>query len=144
MAGLLTDEHHTVERSLSGGSLPTRVVAITSSTFLAAALLLSSPVASARLAGACLSDAKAQCPGVQAGGGKIKQCLKTHVKDLSDPCKDVLFKAVNVKACAPDVKQFCGDIQAGDGRLEACMKSHVADVSDACKVAMANAAAGND
>ena len=99
---------------------------------------------SAELTGACLKDAKAQCPGVEAGGGKIRDCLKTHIKDLSDDCKAVLVKAVNVKACAADVKQFCADIKPGEGRIEACMKSHVADVSDACKVAMANAAAGKD
>ena len=64
--------------------------------------------------------------------------------DLSDDCKAVLVKAVNVKACADDAKKYCADIKAGGGALEACMKSHVADVSDACKVAMANAAAGKD
>ena len=82
--------------------------------------------------------------GVKAGGGQIKDCLKTHIKDLSDDCKAVLLKAVNVKACAPDVKQFCADTKPGEGRVEACMKAHIAEVSDACKVAMANAAAGND
>jgi len=118
-------------------------VAITSSLFLAAMLLLPSSMASsAEVTGACLKDAKAQCPGVQAGGGKIRDCLKTHIADLSDECKDVLVKAINVKACAADVKQFCADTKAGEGRLEACMKAHVHEVSDACKVAMANAAAG--
>ena len=118
-------------------------VAITSSLFLAAMLLLPSSMASsAEVTGACLKDAKAQCPGVQAGGGEIKDCLKTHIKDLSDDCKAVLLKVVNVKACAADVKQFCADTKPGEGRVEACMKAHVADVSDACKVAMANAAAG--
>ena len=118
-------------------------VAITSSLFLAAMLLLPSSMASsAEVTGACLKDAKAQCPGVQAGGGEIKDCLKTHIKDLSDDCKAVLLKAVNVKACAADVKQFCADTKAGEGRLEACMKTHVHEVSDACKVAMVNAAAG--
>jgi len=91
-----------------------------------------------------LKDAKALCPGVVPGGGKIRDCLKTHIKDLSDECKGVLVKAVNVKACADDVKKHCADVKAGDGRIEACMKSHVADLSDACKVAMANAAAGDD
>ena len=122
----------------------TRRVAITSSLFLGLALLLPSSMASAELAGACLKDAKAQCAGVEPGGGKIKACLKSHIKDLSDECKDVLVKAVNVKACAADVKQHCADVKAGEGRLEACMKSHVANLSDACKVAMANAAAGDD
>ena len=124
--------------------MTTRVVAITSALFLAAMLLLPPSMASAELAGACLKDAKAMCPGVEPGGGKIRDCLKTHIKDLSDECKDVLVKAVNVKACADDVKQHCADIKAGEGRIEACLKSHVADLSDACKVALANAAAGED
>jgi hypothetical protein len=122
----------------------TTPIAIISSLFLGIALLLPSSMASAELTGACLKDAKAMCPGVQPGGGKIRDCLKTHIKDLSDECKEVLVKAVNVKACADDVKQHCADIKAGEGRLEACMKSHVADLSDACKVALANAAAGED
>ena len=120
-------------------------IAFTSSLFLAAMLLLPSSMASsAELTGACLKDAKAQCPGVTPGGGKIRDCLKTHIKDLSDDCKAVLLKVVNVKACAGDVKQFCADTQPGGGAIEACMKAHVADVSDACKVAMANAAAGDN
>jgi len=120
-------------------------IAITSSLVLTAMLLLPSSMASSvEVTGACLKDAKAQCPGVQPGGGKIRDCLKTHIADLSDECKDVLVKAVNVKACAADAKQFCADVQPGEGRLEACMKSHVADLTDACKVALANAAAGED
>ena len=68
-------------------------VAITSFLVLAAMLLLPSSMASsAEVTGACLKDAKAQCPGVQAGGGAIKDCLKTHIKDLSDDCKAVLVK----------------------------------------------------
>ena len=118
-------------------------VAITSSLFLAAMLLLPSSMASSvEVTGACLKDAKAQCPGVQAGGGQIKDCLKTHIKDLSDDCKAVLLKVVNAKACADDAKKYCADIQPGEGRLEACMKAHVHEVSDACKIAMVNAAAG--
>ena len=115
-----------------------------SSLFLAAILVLPSSMASAEVTGACLSDAKALCAGVQPGGGKIRDCLKSHVKDLSDGCQAVVLKAVNAKACAADVKQFCADTKPGEGRVEACMKAHVADVSDACKVAMANAAAGDD
>ncbi len=106
--------------------------------------VLSSSMALAAVTGACLSDAKTLCAGMQPGGGRIRDCLKSHLKDLSDDCQTVVLKAVNVKACAADVKQFCADIQPGGGAIEACMKSHVADVSDACKVAMANAAAGED
>ena len=86
----------------------------TSSLFLGIAMLLLPPsMASAELTGACLKDAKAQCPGVEPGGGKIRECLKTHIKDLSDECKEVLVKAVNVKACADDVKQHCAGRLAG-------------------------------
>ena len=61
---------------------------ITKSSFLVIAmLLLPSSMASAEVTGACLTDAKAKCPGVEAGGGKIGECLKTHFKDLSDPCQ---------------------------------------------------------
>ena len=120
-------------------------IAMTSSLFLGTAMLLLPPsMASAELTGACLKDAKAMCPGVEPGGGKIRDCLKTHIKDLSDECKEVLVKAVNVKACADDVKKHCADVTAGEGRIETCIKSHVADLSDACKVALANAAAGDD
>ena len=117
----------------------------TSSLFLGIAmLLLPCSMASAALTGACLSDAKALCAGVQPGGGKIRACLKTNLKNLSEGCQTVVLKAVNAKACAADVKQFCADTKPGEGRLEACIKTHVADVSDACKVAMAHTAAGND
>ena len=119
-------------------------IAITSSLVLAAMLLLPSMASSVELTGACLKDAKAQCPGVEPGGGKIRDCLKTHIKDLSDDCKTVLLKVVDAKACAADVKQFCADTKAGGGAIEACMKAHVHEVSDACKVAMANAAAGEN
>ena len=67
---------------------------------------------------------------------------RQYLKDLSDGCKTVVLKAVNVKACATDVKQFCADAQPSE--LEACIKAHVADLSNACKVAMANHAAGED
>ena len=101
-------------------------------------------MASAELGGACLKDAKALCPGVTPGGGKIRDCLKTNIKGLSDECKEVLVKAANVKACAEDVKQHCAGMEAGGGKIEACLKAKIADLSDACKVALANAAAGDD
>ena len=119
--------------------------ALTSSLVVTAMLLLPCSMASsAEVTGACLKDAKAQCPGVQPGGGKIRDCLKTHIADLSDDCKAILVKAVNAKACADDAKKLCAGVEAGGGALEACMKSHVADLSDACKVALANSAAGED
>jgi hypothetical protein len=58
-------------------------------------LLFPSSMASAELTGACLKDAKALCAGVQPGGGKIRECLKANLKDLSEDCQAVVLKAVN-------------------------------------------------
>lgn len=122
----------------------TRMTIAGSPLLIIALLLLPLSVARAEVNGACLSDAKAQCPGIQAGGGKIRECLKTHLKDLSEPCQTVLLKAVTAKACVDDVKQLCAGVAPGEGRVEACMKSHIADISNACKLALAAAAAGED
>ena len=120
-------------------------IAVTSSPFLVIAmLLLPCSMASAEVTGACLSDAQKLCPGVTAGGGKIRECLKTNFKALSDPCQTMVLKAVTAKACADDVKKLCAGIEPGEGRIEACMKTHVAEVSDTCKVSLAHSVAGED
>jgi hypothetical protein len=91
-----------------------------------------------------VSDVKAQCPGVQPGEGRIRACIKTHLKDLSEPCQTLVLKAVTVKACAADVKKVCAGTKPGRGRVQACMKDHVADVSEPCKEALARGAAGKN
>jgi len=114
---------------------------------IALVLLPCSTVLAAELRGvakACVSDVKTHCAGVNPGGGRIRECIKTHVKDLSEPCQTFLLKAVTVKACASDVKQNCAGTKPGGGRIQACMKAHVADVSDACKEALARSAAGRN
>jgi hypothetical protein len=123
----------------------TERIASTSSPFLVIAmLLLPSSIASAEVTGACLSDVQKLCPGVQAGGGKIRDCLKTNFKDLSDECQTIVLKGVTAKACEDDVKQHCAGIEPGEDRIENCMKAKVADLSDACKVGLASAVAGED
>ena len=123
---------------------------------IAAALILSasglvfhpcSTVLAAELRGvakACVSDVKTQCTGVNPGGGRIRECIKTHVKDLSEPCQKFLLKSVTVKACASDVKQNCAGTKPGAGRIQACMKTHLADVSEPCKEALARSAAASN
>jgi len=41
---------------------------------------------------ACKQDVEALCKGIQAGGGRIVNCLKDHQKDLSDACYEQLAK----------------------------------------------------
>ncbi|HEY8925769.1 MAG TPA: hypothetical protein VIU64_15385 [Polyangia bacterium] len=38
----------------------------------------------------CADDAAKLCAGVEAGGGKLARCLRTHEAELSAPCKDAL------------------------------------------------------
>jgi hypothetical protein len=123
-------------------------LAITSCLFLGIAMLLfPCSTALAELRGvvrACASDVKAQCAGVNPGEGRIRACIKTHLKDLSEPCQKLALKAAAGKACAADVKQNCAGTKPGRGRIQACMKDHLADVSESCKEALAGAAAGKD
>jgi len=41
---------------------------------------------------ACEADVKQFCPNVQPGGGRIRQCLQEHAKELSSPCAQALQK----------------------------------------------------
>jgi hypothetical protein len=121
-------------------------IAITSSFFIGITMLLlpCSMVVAAELRGvarACISDVKTQCPGVNPGEGRIRECIKTHLKDLSEPCQTVVLKAVKVKECAADVKQDCAG--KSGAALMACMKTHLADASEPCKEVLARSAVGS-
>lgn len=109
------------------------------------ALLLSSSAVQAQQGGlvkACGADVKAQCAGVERGGGRIVACLKEHAGTVSDTCKQAMGEATaGRQACRADVKQQCAGVQPGGGRIRACLKEHAATVSDACKPMLARAAA---
>ena len=110
--------------------------------------LVSYPVARAeegRVAKACVTDIKEKCSGVQAGGGRVKDCVKEHFGELLTNCKAALLKVLAIaRACRSDIKQHCADVKPGGGRIEACMGSHIANVSAPCKEALGKAAAGNE
>lgn len=42
---------------------------------------------------ACASDVQTLCPGIQPGGGKLKQCLRDHADKVSMGCKDAMRAA---------------------------------------------------
>ena len=64
-------------------------------------LLLSTSGAMAQQMGAgarvvlqtCKPDIAHFCSEVQPGQGRIKACMKEHIHELSDPCKEALFQA---------------------------------------------------
>jgi hypothetical protein len=42
---------------------------------------------------ACKPDIARFCSKVPPGGGRIKACMKEHLPELSEPCKEALFQA---------------------------------------------------
>ena len=42
---------------------------------------------------ACKPDIARFCSAVVPGGGRIKGCMKEHLPELSEPCKEALFQA---------------------------------------------------
>jgi len=42
---------------------------------------------------ACKPDIARFCSQVQPGQGRIKACMKEHIHELSEPCKEGLFQA---------------------------------------------------
>jgi hypothetical protein len=65
-----------------------------------AILLLSATGAMAQMrqggmavAEACKPDIRQFCSNVPPGGGRIKACMKAHLQELSEPCKEGLFQA---------------------------------------------------
>jgi len=51
-----------------------------------------SPAARAVL-GACKPDIAHFCSQVPPGLGRIKACMKEHLPELSEPCKEAMFQA---------------------------------------------------
>jgi hypothetical protein len=73
-----------------------------SKRFVAAAgavFLFSAPSATAQSAaakavlGACKPDIARFCSQVPPGQGRIKACMKEHLPELSEPCKEAMFQA---------------------------------------------------
>ena len=106
---------------------------------IGAVVLLSAPVAIAKewSIGACAADIKAQCAGVKPGGGRIKDCVKTHAAEFSDACKARLARVAEItKACTTDVKEIC------PGKERSCILKSIGNVKDQCKEALGQSVAG--
>jgi hypothetical protein len=43
--------------------------------------------------GACKPDIKRFCSEVPPGNGRVRACMKAHLPELSEPCKEALFQA---------------------------------------------------
>jgi hypothetical protein len=118
-------------------------VSLQSGLVVAAVLLLFGSNAHAQgAAKACASDIKTLCAGVRPGQGRIAGCVKDHMKDLSEPCQNVLATtAAAANTCAADVKDHCANAQRRIEKIS-CLKSALLNLSDECKSAISQVAAG--
>jgi hypothetical protein len=81
---------------------------ITSAAFESAAADQSSAATATllnELRAACQTDAQNLCSGVQAGGGRIVNCLTQHRDSVSDACKQALVKAGEAQGQGPPAGQ---------------------------------------
>ena len=107
---------------------------------IGAVLVLWSSSATARqklAVGACVTDIRNLCPGVQPGNDRLRECMRGRIQELSHPCLVTLAKFAEVrkvrKECRAQVDEQCGNVRRGDGRFGACLKSAVDGLSDTCK-----------
>ena len=80
-----------VERKKGGRML----IRFLSAGLIASCLLVAPATAQAGLEDIrtyCMSDIKRLCKGIEPGGGRLIQCLKTHKKEMSVGCAQALQK----------------------------------------------------
>jgi Cysteine rich repeat len=90
----------------------------------------------------CVEDAEKLCKGIQAGQGRLAQCLKEHSDQLSPACKANIAEAKEkiqdfTQACKDDMTKLCNGTKPGGGRILQCLKQHEAELTPACKEKMA-------
>jgi hypothetical protein len=102
---------------------------------------------SATMLEVCDEDKKKHCPKVEAGGGRIRQCLKTHLAELSPKCKAVIQessqgarrRAAGFRvACRDELGKLCRGTEPGGGRLMDCLKKHESELSAGCRTALSD------
>jgi hypothetical protein len=79
-------------------------IAFSAALALAASLVLGGAALAeggkAAVHAACQADLTKLCDGVQPGGGRIMQCLKTHKDEISAPCKSAIAERMSEKRAA--------------------------------------------
>jgi hypothetical protein len=95
------------------------------------------------LGDSCLADLNKLCPGIPPGQGRLRACMREHIKEISSPCLLRLAKFAEVrgsqKECGDYIRQQCANVEREGGKFSACLKSAVASLSNNCKAALARA-----
>lgn len=102
--------------------------------------------ADAVLQKACDGDIATYCSDVEAGKGRVHQCLRNNRDKLSKQCAAEELK-LNIiqssdirlrpgfKDCSEEMNVYCKDVKPGKGRMFLCLQNNIAkvDFSQACK-----------
>ena len=100
----------------------------------------------------CQPDIQKFCKDIKVGGGRIRDCLKSHASELSAGCKQMMDSNQGIfsqqaagggarqrraqgvlEACKTDLEKHCKGVQPGGGRLRVCLEKHQSELTDACK-----------
>lgn len=93
-------------------------------------------VSDAMLSELCTDDAQELCNDVEAGGGRVQECLRKKRPQLSWDCTEELFRKevedadnmrlnpVLMRLCGKDKKKFCSDVKTGMGRAKSCLEEN--------------------
>jgi len=89
---------------------------------------------------ACQNDHLFLCAGVKLGKGRVHECLRTHMDELSEECAKQEFKEVKIEehdvkwnarvymSCKNEIKRgVCKDVERGDGRVLDCLRDQLKD-----------------
>jgi hypothetical protein len=100
----------------------------------------------------CREDVARLCAGVTPGEGRLRDCIRTHAKELSPGCSARFQAAERMSetarldprgavACRGDVERLCKGIPSGGGRWLRCLQEHATGLSDACRTMIRDATA---
>jgi len=73
--------------------LAQKVVIAGATLLLSASGAMAQSAAARAVLGACKPDIGRFCSQVPPGQGRIKACMKEHLPELSEPCKEAMFQA---------------------------------------------------
>ncbi len=105
---------------------------------------------SAAIDSACSRDEKTFCSDVANGLGRVHECLREHMEELSSECRAAEFAEFQVvesdarlhpavrRSCKAEMKGMCKNIPAGRHAMYGCLADHLQDVgmSSACRGAV--------
>jgi Cysteine rich repeat len=81
----------------------------------------------------CHAEVQKFCPSVQAGEGRLLDCLQQHSAELSEACRAQVNTIATYRKCLDDVLRLCPKTEPGGGRGIMCLRSHMSDLSSGCK-----------